>query len=347
MARENTTNFASTTLTSTIAGTNTTSSFTVQTGGGAAFPTVDALLNPRYIYVTVDTEVLICSQRSADTFTIVGRGAEGSTMALHNVGAPVTCGFTSGMLTRIWTNLPETYHPDVPPYIYNGTSPSTWNDEFESNSGLWTYYPSASNWDIATSHFSCVTFNRADYDNTTYYLYKPFQPGTGSWQVTAKLSHSCRYGLANNASIGSSLFVSDQANPTASPDAGNNVRIESFYNAADTIAFNSWVKGSVTSEVRVISASHASSGAWNLITSVVDQGALYFRIAYNGSGLYDFYIGDGYTYREIANVSKTLNLANGTIGFRFFAANASGVISHASTLIDWLRVDTSITTFSA
>lgn len=342
MARENLTNFASTTLSGTI--TSGAMSFAVATTGGAAFPTVSTS-NPRYFVVSIDSELILCSQRSSDTFTVSQRGYEGTTPAGHSNGAPVTLAITAGMVNHIWSALPDTFNLDVPPYARGGSVPSQWDDEFESSSGLWTFYPvnSGASGDYGTTNPSCFTFTRADFNNTDYFLYQPFAPGAGSWQVTAKLSHGARqagYGGSAVPSIEASLFVADLANPTGGSDVGNQVRIDhgfhaSLFNVASISGYSN-----VSTTVPLFKASKVDSGTYSALAWTTSAGERYMRLAYNGNGLYLFWIGDGYVWRAIASLSKTITPAS--LGFRFHVGNASSARLSNIALVDWVRVDQGI-----
>src|SRR5579872_5776809 len=101
MAKENVTNDAVSSLNVGIGASD--SSFTLVASGGTTFPTVTAS-NPSYFEVQIDTEIILCSARSGDTFTVAQRGYEGTTAASHAGGATVTHAPTAGMVNHLWEN---------------------------------------------------------------------------------------------------------------------------------------------------------------------------------------------------------------------------------------------------
>jgi hypothetical protein len=63
-------------------------SFSVNSGGGAAFPTDNFV-------VSVDNEIIFIASRSSDTCTVGARGYEGTTAASHLLGATVEARITA------------------------------------------------------------------------------------------------------------------------------------------------------------------------------------------------------------------------------------------------------------
>lgn len=84
---ENIKNFARTTLVTpgVLAGTGTSGTFVVASGAGAKFPATN-------FFVSVEEEIIWITSQSADTFTIGGRGQQGTTAVAHPAGSPVIHG---------------------------------------------------------------------------------------------------------------------------------------------------------------------------------------------------------------------------------------------------------------
>jgi|YelNatPaOPRAMG01_1025707.scaffolds.fasta_scaffold52968_2 hypothetical protein len=93
----NVTNNAESTLASGISASAT--SLTVATGGGALFPSSN-------FHVTIDDEILECTSRIGDVFT-VQRGQEGTTPAGHGAGAKVQLRWTAAYVTEIQTAISD------------------------------------------------------------------------------------------------------------------------------------------------------------------------------------------------------------------------------------------------
>ena len=74
-------------------------SLSVAAGEGANFPTTN-------FHITIEDEILLCSSRSTDVFTIE-REAEGTTGVAHSTGAAVELRITAEMITELQVeNLP-------------------------------------------------------------------------------------------------------------------------------------------------------------------------------------------------------------------------------------------------
>ena len=71
------------------------SSLALETGDGAAFPATCPF------DITIDGEILRCTERTGDTLT-VARGSQGTTPAAHAAGAPVRLNVTAGHLTDLY-----------------------------------------------------------------------------------------------------------------------------------------------------------------------------------------------------------------------------------------------------
>lgn len=69
---------------------------TVLTGEGALFPSVYPF------HITIDDEILSCTNRSTDTFTVT-RAAEGTTAASHLADVPVSLNITAALVTEMQT----------------------------------------------------------------------------------------------------------------------------------------------------------------------------------------------------------------------------------------------------
>ncbi|MFA5379119.1 MAG: hypothetical protein WC455_25410, partial [Dehalococcoidia bacterium] len=84
-------NFAETTLAAAI---ETTDGVAITVASGALFPTVPFL-------VTIDTEILKCTDMGAGTNWTVTRGEQSSTPATHLIGRPVQNNITAGDFTSL------------------------------------------------------------------------------------------------------------------------------------------------------------------------------------------------------------------------------------------------------
>lgn len=68
-------------------------SLTVASGEGARFPTSD-------FHITIDSEILKCTSRTVDVFTVT-RAQEGTSAAAHGAGAAVRLNITAAIVTEI------------------------------------------------------------------------------------------------------------------------------------------------------------------------------------------------------------------------------------------------------
>lgn len=338
MAKDNTTNYAVSSLNVGIGPTD--SSFTLVSGGGTTFPSVTAS-NPAYFLVSIDTEIILCSARSGDSITVAQRGWEGTTAANHSGGATVTHAPTAGMLNHLWSNVADGFFADVPPYARSGPAPSSYDDEFESQNGAWVVNPSVSGGDTIDFNVvkSCLHFRRADFSNISYVVYKPFTPPAGqTWFAMAKISHGARiWGQtpsAGPASLECGFFVSDQTIPSGT-DSGNIARIDNLLEGNQLVVQNASGSNGPTVRVGLMRGAVVTSGAWTPLTYLVDNGYLYYKLLCSGGGTYQYYVGDGYTWKQVAYNNKTIAVA--TIGFRFYVAGATNIRTEQEISIDWLR----------
>lgn len=341
MAKENVTNFATTTLNGGITAVAT--SFAVQTGGGATFPTVGTT-NPQGFIVAIDSELILCSARSGDTFTVAtgGRGYEGTAAATHANAATVTHSPTAGMLNHLWSNTADSLNANVPPYARGGSAPSTWDDEFESQAGAWQFNPGMSGGDSLDFNVakSCMRFRRADFSNNSYVVYKPFVPGGPALTAMCRMSHGARLFALSGPSwyatpLEVSFFVSDQTTPSAT-DTGNMARIDHNLGGYNWPILNAGGSAGPLVSTPIIKATVLNNNVPQNISFMPGQGVQYYRIDYDGNGNWYFWYGDGLTWTGLSSMQKTINVQS--IGFRFWISNGVGTITKQEAAIDWLRV---------
>jgi hypothetical protein len=79
--------------------TNVATSLTVASGEGARFPTSN-------FHITIDNEILKCTTRSGDVFTVT-RAQEGTSAAAHNQGAAVRLNITAAIIQELQELLTE------------------------------------------------------------------------------------------------------------------------------------------------------------------------------------------------------------------------------------------------
>ncbi len=356
MTRENTTNFATTTLA--VAINSGSMSFTVATGTGALFPTVSTpptagafAALPYYargFIVCIDSELMLCSARSTDTFTVMTRGYESTTPVSHAIGATVSLAMTSGMLARLWNADADTFNMNVPFFdrLTNPIGPSGWDDEFDFLQTKWSMYPapplfggtdSGVNADINTTYRSCFQVYRNPNNSTIYYIWEPFSPGSSAFTIYAKIAHSCSTMIGSRLPT-ATLFISDQTNPSVGPDAGNMVRLESVIGANsitigarplpdyNVVTLNTWV------------AAQSTSGVYGAVSAILNMGEQFWRLQYLGNGNWTYAVSpDGSTWNVFGGLSKTVsNIA--TMGFRFYITGAGNDESYQWMNIDWVRV---------
>src|SRR5262245_13182246 len=135
MPQDNVGNFATSTLASPGIGPSDTS-LTVATGQGSRFPAVDST-HPSGVILSIDSELILAGTHTAgsDTFGNLTRGYESTAAASHSTGATVIHGPTAGMVKHLWSVTADTFRADVPPYARGGSSPSSYDDEFETQAG--------------------------------------------------------------------------------------------------------------------------------------------------------------------------------------------------------------------
>lgn len=345
--RGNYTNFANTTLATGI--TSGATSFTVATGSGASFPVVNST-TPDYFVVAIEQEMVLCSARSGDVFTVSQRGYEGTSAAGHGAGVAVVHSVTAGTLTRLWSDIPDAYNPDVTATA-RGSTPSQWDDDFEygtgsvATAGNWTFAPNDGGQahSFGANYRSCFDFHRANSSGGCYFVYQPFAP-SGAFTVTAKLSHGGSLSLPNEYQA--SLFVSDNATPSSSPDGGYRARVDSVIAAAvSSIETQPWTVGpSVQTFPRLVAVrgSYDANGtwapmatAWGGVSLSPGQGQLYLSLSYDGTATWNAWAGDGLTFQHLGSVSNAFIPAS--MGFRFYADHAPTGAAYNTVLVDWVR----------
>lgn len=348
MTKEVFLNFATTQL----AGSNMLStdlSFSVTSGTGSVFPSYGTFL------VTIDAEVLYILSRSGDTLTVGTRGFDGTSAVGHTVGATIQMDVTAYTLNHIWSNIPDTFTPDVPPaqkYLSStGTtyfSPSAYDAEFDSNP-TWTLYPSSpptgTTFAINSLMQSHLVLNRYGVnDNGLYTAYQAFGV-SGSFTATCKLSDAVNVPQnGGSGDVESHFFVSDSSNPTSSADSGNRFRMEvvTILTQSQQSYFGTHVN--VVSNPRYVRCSVNISGTWYPQSPLYPVSAnipLYLRITYDGSGNWNGYVGDGLTYTLVVNYAG-LSMTCRSMGFQFYAAQTSPYYVSHTAAIDFVRVRTGI-----
>lgn len=337
--RENFSNFATTALVSPNPLTSGGLSFVCTTNQGVFFPASNFL-------VSIDGEILLISVRVNDTFTVAQRGYDGTTAASHTAGATIQVAVCNYTLTHLWQNVADTWRPEAPP-LHGGYTPSSWDNEFET-SGVngWTLYPSSSGsiWGVSPTQGgitfrSLLVFDRAANDNGDYYAYTAF-PGCGSgipYLVTAKLSMSTSLDLASPGSLyqaQADLFVSDQANPTASVDAGTRFKVNVLLGVATS------GNQVVASDCLVRAATDISSGFAQVGPSLpVSPGLpLYIRMRFNGiSSWTAYYSGDGLIYWPLATKSS-FAFTPASMGLTFHTIRPGSSWMAQNVVVDYVRV---------
>ena len=344
--KENFANFA----TSQVAGTaltTSTLSVSVTPGTGGAFPPIGPFT------VTIDTEILLIGSRSGDTLTVTMRGYDNSLAAPHAIGASVQQDVLSYTFNHLWSNVADTFSPDVPPAqetlsasgVLTGSA-SSYDCEFEAGlAPAWTLSPSpapaGSSLDIGVSLQSHLLLNRYGVnDNGLYSAYQPFAV-SGAWSATCKLSDGIN--IPQNGTSGiveTHFFVSDRTNPTASADVGNRVRLDVVTHLVETQQTISGTASQVVTQMRLVRCSLNTNGVWtpqNPYVPVATAVPLYLRITTDGNGTWNTYVGDGFTYTLVANI-RNVPLACQSIGFQFTASQTSPYYVSHTAAIDFLRI---------
>lgn len=336
MAREQFKNFATSTLASSI--TSSSTSIALTAGSGSSFPSSGNFV------IVIDTELILIASRSTDTLTVAsgGRGYDGTTAASHNAAATVQLPICAYNQNHIWANLADTFNPLVPPTqtplsssgVPTGSA-SAYDNEMESQ-GSWvlnpTSLPSGATFDIGVTTRSHLTFARGTTSDTTLYAaYIGFSPGSSTpLTATCKISDAVNIALNVNNTVETHFFISDQATPTASADAGNAIRCDVQMNAA--FSGSTW---SGTRTVRTIKDTSGSGAVVNPPVTVSYGLPLYLRINYDGAGKWRTFFGDGITYTLLGEVSS-FSFSPASVGIHFYAP-ASTSLSHF-VLVDFVRV---------
>src|SRR5256885_3732978 len=130
--REQLKNFATSALSGAI--TSGSTSIGLTGGSGSNFPSTGNFV------IVIDTELILIASRSSDTLTVAsgGRGYDGTTAAAHNNATTVQLPVCAYNINHIWSNLADTFNPQVPPAQYplsaSGVptgSASAYDNEFE------------------------------------------------------------------------------------------------------------------------------------------------------------------------------------------------------------------------
>lgn len=332
MARENYKDFATSALAGNI--TSGASSLSVTGGSGASFPTANFI-------IVVDTELMFITSRATDTFTIGTRGWDGTTAASHNLGATVQLSVCAYNFWHLWANVPDTFVPDVPPVqtplsgvgVPSGSA-SAYDNEFESAGG-WTLFPSSlptgATFNAGTSVKSHLVMARgSSNDNTLYTAYIAFAPGATAWTATCKISDSMNTINVGSQTVEAHFLVSDQANPSGSPDPGNAMRIDITRTATVT-------SGNITG-VRKVRPAKDTANVFSAISPNIDvpwDAPVYLRMNNDGAGRYQLFVGDGIAYNLIVDTTFSFTIAS--LAFQFYSTAGNTNASHIA-LIDWVRV---------
>jgi hypothetical protein len=387
--RTNVSDFAVTTLAGGSGGTGvnmgpTDGSFTV--ASGSLFPTVSGSpsginsslpYEPANFVVAIDSELVMCSARSGNSFTVSARGIEGTTAASHTVGTNVVLVSRSAQFDHLWGATPDTYDIDVPPYqrgAYNtsttrwdfrstsntnlsiGSGPSQWDDEMDvsswcGNGSPWTIAPAVpSNLlpggvggdngaiiDFGQYRRSCMTFRRADNGTTPYYVSRSFLPGSSAPWMVTCKLSHTGYNATVNWWISAHLFVSDSASPAWGAES-NMVFVGSVIQG-NSIPWGTGA-GNVFYTQRAVQAGNIiNSGGSNIQATNFGFGQPYFRIAYNPTA-------GTPTFRCYFGDGLTWQLFSiwpktmtpRSLGFRFTGGNSS-VATREEVVIDWVRVE--------
>jgi hypothetical protein len=339
MAREQLKNFA----TSALSGSITSSSTTINlTGGtGSSFPAVGNFV------IVIDTELILIASRATDALTVAasGRGWDGSTAAAHSSAATVQLPVCAYNINHIWSNLADTFLPDVPPAqtplsssgVPSG-SPSAFDNEFESQ-GSWTLFPTSlptgATFNAGTTVKSHLLMARgSSSDNTLYTAYVAFAPGATAWTATCKMSDSM-----NSINLGGQIvefhfLVTDQSNPTGTSDPGNAMRIDVTHTATVT-------SGSITGVRQVRPAKDVSNAFSTIAPSITVPWTtpLYLRMNNDGAGRFQLFFGDGITYTLL--VDQTFSFTIAALALQYFSSGTNTNASHI-VLVDWVRVVTGV-----
>jgi hypothetical protein len=315
--------------------------------------------------------------------TISARGIDGTTAASHAVGASVVLVVRTQQLDHLWGATPDTHRLDVPPYVrgaYNTTSaswdflstsnallsvgsgPSGWDEEFEAPWGgqgtPWTVGPAVPSnllpggiggdngciLDLGQYRRSCLTFRRADFSATSYYLSRAFTAPAGPYMLTAKLHHAART-VSYTRALEASLFISDQTTPSLAAE-GTMVRLSSVLSGnAETLTYGP-SGGSMNLVVplqTLVKASYTiSSGPGQDVGFANWPGATYLRIVSDGNGSgthWRYLLGDGLVWQSIATIGP-FTFTPRSLGLRFWSAGANtDQQSREEVVVDWLRVE--------
>lgn len=327
MVAESFANFATTALNGAISAAAT--NFTVTGGQGSLFPAANFL-------VTIDSEVIFVGTRTGDSFFSLVRGFDNSTAAAHSTNVTVQIADCAYNYNHLWSNVPDTFVPEVPPQQISGLAPSLYDNEFEET-GTWTLYPSPSGataFDAGSSLDSHLLLNRASPDNTMYTAYIAFAPGASSWTATCKLSEGTNILVSNSDQAQTSFFVSDLSNPTTGPDTSNRVKL-------NTVCGNTTSGGVLAPSSRLVRSVKDTSGTAAFVGAQVpvSPGApLWLRMNCDGSGNYQTYMsGDGVTY-WLLSYQSGVTFTVASLGISFHVYNPSGKWVAHQAAVDSIRV---------
>jgi hypothetical protein len=333
MVRENYANFAETNLqTPNPLPSSGAASFTVTTNQGALFPANN-------FYVTIDTEVIWISSRSGDTFTIGARGQDGTQATSHVGGgsAFVTLTILNTHLVHLWSNVCDTFHPDVPPIQQvPAVTPSQWDNEFESQ-GNWILSPAPASGSIfqvgpggGVGLFSFLNFGRNPSDNGSYTAYVPFSPGA-PFSAICKVYDATDWGQSYSGEQANvTFFVSDQTNPAG---GGNSNRFE----VDSILGINV-----INNFARLMRVSSWQNNVWQGVSGnqigMSALGPIYLRIDYDNNGNWNGYIGDGYTYWKLGTKNGwSINVESLGFTFGLYGVQNNKIVAQTA-VIDFARV---------
>jgi hypothetical protein len=384
MSRSNVTNFAAGTLLTggTTGGsprdmTATDTAFMLQTGQGAPFATVSSSpglpYEPGNFVVCVDSELILCSSRSSDTFIVwsdgsghTGRGYDGTTAASHTHNSAVVVSSVSRIhMDRLAGVSADSFNFDVPAWARGGlvnglwdwqnggTAPTSQDDELESQ-GPWVAYPLTSNLpgggdtgatiDFGASYRSCIHFKRSNSspNSNSYYAYKAFTPPSTPYVVACKLSHGGEHfsqGTGGTFVLEATFGLSSLANPTGG-DTGNQVRVD-HHIGSDAGVLGFWPGSGSTSGQLHHPMNKGARVQSNVYAPEVWRpwaGETYFAVRNDGSGTpWSTWAGNDGVWRLLTRSSMG-SFTPATIFFRFLASGYSSLPSFQESIVDWVRI---------
>lgn len=103
--------------------------FTVASGEGARFPSTN-------FNITIDSEILLCSSRTGDVFTVT-RAQEGTAAAGHNAAAAVRLNITAKIITDLTDHISKLSNVRAYRATSNQTITTSTDTKVQLNAGEW------------------------------------------------------------------------------------------------------------------------------------------------------------------------------------------------------------------